>query len=102
MYTPRLAFGPELEGDRARFDGDLGAVVDPSTWEVPALFELIRRSGNVADGEMWRAFNMGAGLIFAVDAADAESVVAELDGAWRIGEVVPHSGDEPIVTGLED
>ena len=69
---------------------------------MPALFDLIQRTGNVAAGEMWRAFNMGAGLIFAVDAADAESVVAELDGAWRIGEVVPRSGDEAVVQGLKD
>ena len=77
-------------------------MVDPSSWEVPALFELIQRTGNVADGEMWRAFNMGAGLIIAVAAAEAESVVAELDGAWRIGEVVPRSADEPAVRGLEN
>ena len=50
---------------------------------------------------MWRTFNMGAGLIFAVNAADAESVMAELDGAWRIGDVVPRSADEPAVQGLD-
>ncbi len=95
--------GGGIPGNLSRiFEGDLGATVDPSTWEVPALFDLIQRTGNVAAGEMWRAFNMGAGLIFAVDAADAESVVAELDGAWRIGEVVPRSGDEAVVQGLKD
>lgn len=94
--------GGGIPGNLSRiFEDGLGAVVDRSTWEVPALFELIRRTGNVADGEMWRAFNMGAGLIIAVDGADAERTVAELDGAWRIGEVVPRGAGEPAVGGLE-
>ncbi|MEE8421655.1 MAG: phosphoribosylformylglycinamidine cyclo-ligase [Dehalococcoidia bacterium] len=94
--------GGGIPGNLSRiFPDELGAVVDPSTWEVPALFELIRRTGGVEDGEMWRTFNMGAGLIVAVDAADAESMIAELPGAWRIGEVAARGADEPAVVGLE-
>ena len=95
--------GGGIPGNLSRiFEDDLGAVVDPASWEVPALFELIRRSGNVAAGEMWRAFNMGAGLIVAVDAADAGGMIAGLPGAWRIGEVVPRGADDAAVRGLDE
>jgi phosphoribosylformylglycinamidine cyclo-ligase len=95
--------GGGLPGNLSRiFEDDLAATVDPSTWDVPPLFELIQRTGNVALGEMWRTFNMGAGLVVAVDAADAESVISSLPGAWQIGEVIPRSGDELLVQGLED
>jgi phosphoribosylformylglycinamidine cyclo-ligase len=45
---------------------------------------------------MFRAFNMGIGMVAVVRASDAEAVVAELTGAgetaWVAGEIVPGEG----------
>ncbi|MSQ41688.1 MAG: phosphoribosylformylglycinamidine cyclo-ligase [Dehalococcoidia bacterium] len=79
----------------------LGARLDRGSWTAPPLFELIRRTGNVPEREMWRTFNMGVGAIVAVAAADAGAVLAALPGAWRIGEAVARAADEPAVRGLE-
>jgi phosphoribosylformylglycinamidine cyclo-ligase len=69
-----------------------GAVVSHAAWTVPPLFELIQQLGSVATPEMFRAFNMGIGLIL-VCAASQRARVQELlvlageSGAVLLGEV---------------
>jgi phosphoribosylaminoimidazole synthetase len=65
------------------------AEIDPSLWEIPPLFNLISRLGNVNRDEMFRTFNMGVGMIL-VCAADqieqARSIVPELLPVGHIRE----------------
>src|SRR4029079_12303795 len=42
------------------------ARVHRSAWTVPPLFAFLQKAGDVRDDEMFRAFNMGIGLIIAV------------------------------------
>jgi hypothetical protein len=65
----------------------LAARLDRSAWEVPAIFRLIQREGNVAEEEMWRTYNMGLGIVFAVDPSDVAAVRAALPEALVVGEV---------------
>ncbi|NMC27245.1 MAG: phosphoribosylformylglycinamidine cyclo-ligase [Syntrophomonadaceae bacterium] len=44
----------------------LSAEIDRSAWEVPAIFNLIARLGDVPEPEMFRTFNMGIGYIMAI------------------------------------
>jgi phosphoribosylformylglycinamidine cyclo-ligase len=69
----------------------LGARLDRKTWEVPPIFELIRKRGRIADDEMNGTFNMGLGMILVVDPADVPP------GAEVVGEVVRHSGPDRVV-----
>ncbi len=64
------------------------AVIDRSTWEVPAIFTEIRRLGRVADDEMARVFNLGLGMIMTVAADCAGEVLAALDLAGADARVV--------------
>jgi phosphoribosylformylglycinamidine cyclo-ligase len=74
----------------------LDAVVDRSTWQVPNLFGVLAHGGRVAEDEMFRAFNMGVGMIVlcppdvapAVEAAAAQAGVP----AWTCGRVVRGTG----------
>jgi phosphoribosylformylglycinamidine cyclo-ligase len=72
------------------------AVVETSSWAVPNLFEQLGRAGNVAREEMFRAFNMGVGMIVIADAPAAEAVVASCAArglhAWRLGRTEAGSG----------
>jgi phosphoribosylformylglycinamidine cyclo-ligase len=78
-----------------------GAVVDVTAWEVPTLFQWLRRSGDVPMEDMLRTFNMGVGLIAITSRGQSESLVHELvahggRGTKVIGEIVP--SESPAVT----
>ncbi len=70
---------------------DLRVVIDRRSWEVPPLFQMIQRLGNIADSEMFRVFNMGIGyvLIVARDRVGEALNILQATGeqAWLIGEV---------------
>lgn len=69
----------------------LGACIERSSWEAPAVFRTLQAAGKVDAEEMDRVFNMGIGMIAAVRQGDAsrvlEAVGAAGVGAWRIGRV---------------
>jgi len=66
--------------------------IDRTTWKPPALFEWLQRGGGVSDDEMFRAFNMGVGLVMACAPEHETQVLSMLaasgEAAWRVGEVV--------------
>ncbi|MGH8903524.1 MAG: phosphoribosylformylglycinamidine cyclo-ligase [Egibacteraceae bacterium] len=72
----------------------LGAAVDRASWEVPPVFRLLQRWGDVDDAECWRVFNQGVGMVAVV--ADGDGAVEALRGrgvdAWVCGEVVEGDG----------
>ncbi|UCE01458.1 MAG: phosphoribosylformylglycinamidine cyclo-ligase [Candidatus Latescibacterota bacterium] len=68
------------------------AEVDPTLWEIPPLFRLIERLGNVATEEMRRVFNLGIGMVVLVDPANVEPLLARCPEARRIGRVVAGTG----------
>jgi len=74
----------------------LDAVVDTSTWEIPNLFRQLAQAGGVDRDEMFRAFNMGVGMLVIgpVDAAGDVIAAAAARGvrAWRAGAVQRGSG----------
>ncbi len=74
----------------------LGATLRRSAWQVPAVFDTLRRGGDVALEEMDRVFNMGLGMIAVVDRADVSLVIdsAAEHGteAWIVGSVEPGRG----------
>jgi phosphoribosylformylglycinamidine cyclo-ligase len=63
------------------------AVIERRRLRIPHLFRLIADRGRVAEGEMFRVFNMGVGMILVVAAKDARAVATRLRGRI-IGEVV--------------
>jgi phosphoribosylformylglycinamidine cyclo-ligase len=65
--------------------------VDRSSWDVPPLFAWLQRAGGIADEEMFRAFNMGVGMVLVCAASDANALLGSLhdagEPAWRLGDV---------------
>ena len=69
----------------------LGARVTPS-WDVPEIFTLIERRGNVSRSEMYSVFNMGVGFAFIVSPEDVAAARTLVPGAFEIGQVVQGEG----------
>jgi phosphoribosylformylglycinamidine cyclo-ligase len=73
-----------------------GAEIAEGTWEIPAIFEVLKEYGKLDRKEMYNVFNMGIGLVLIVAAADADAVLNDLEQigekAFKIGQVVPQEG----------
>lgn len=67
----------------------VGAYLRRGSWPEPPIFGLIQRLGGVDDAEMFRAFNMGLGMMVVVPAAQIDRALATLgDGIDHVGEIV--------------
>jgi phosphoribosylformylglycinamidine cyclo-ligase len=76
----------------------LGARINRAAWSIPPIFGLIQRAGRIEDEEMYRVFNMGLGMAFAISPADAEQLQSLVPEAMLVGEVLAVSDAEPRVT----
>lgn len=65
------------------------AVVEKDSYEVPAIFKLMAKKGNVSEQMMYNTYNMGLGMIVAVDPADVDKTM----------EAMRSAGDTPYVVG---
>lgn len=74
----------------------LDADVDTSTWSLPSEFRVLAEAGQVASLEMFRAFNMGVGMVVITSAANVSHVTARAAAcgiaAWELGTVIPGTG----------
>jgi phosphoribosylformylglycinamidine cyclo-ligase len=74
----------------------LGAVLRRGSWEVPPLFRLLQKGGNVSEDEMHRTFNMGVGMILVVSPEALHEVEHSLERrgetSFVIGRVAPGEG----------
>lgn len=70
----------------------INAHVDTGSYEVPAIFRLLQEKGGIEEQMMYNTYNMGIGMLLAVDAADAERTVAAVEAAgeraWIAGTCV--------------
>ncbi len=70
----------------------LAAAIDISSWQVPPLFETLRKIGNIPDADWRRTFNLGVGMIFIVPAKKADAAFRSLkrqgEKPWVLGEIV--------------
>ena len=74
----------------------LAARIDRAAWPAPPIFDLIQREGGIDEAEMFRTFNMGLGLVLAVDPADVDTVRSAVPDALVVGEVVRQEGAERV------
>lgn len=57
----------------------INAVVKKDSYEVPAIFKLMQKTGNIEEKMMYNTYNMGLGMVLAVDPADVEKTVAAIE-----------------------
>lgn len=66
---------------------------------TPALFDLMQKTGNISEHDMFNTFNMGVGMVLTVPAAEADKTLEILHqngepGAYRLGVIVEGEGVE--------
>ncbi len=64
------------------------AVIKKDSYEVPAIFRMMAREGQVEEKIMYNTYNMGIGMVLGVDAADAEKAVAAIEAAGETAYVI--------------
>ncbi|MBP3339722.1 MAG: phosphoribosylformylglycinamidine cyclo-ligase [Lachnospiraceae bacterium] len=64
------------------------AVVNKDSYEVSAIFKMLMKDGDIAEEMMYNTFNMGIGMMLAVDAADVEKTMEALKAAGEEAYVV--------------
>ena len=57
------------------------AVVKKDSYKVPALFDLLAKEGDIAEEMMYNTFNMGIGMVLAIDETDVEKTMEALKAA---------------------
>ncbi|MEW9676331.1 phosphoribosylformylglycinamidine cyclo-ligase [Lentibacillus sp. L22] len=75
---------------------DLGATIDPKTWEQPAIFSFLQELGELDDRDMYGIFNMGIGMAMVVSEDEAATAIKMLreqgECASWIGRVTDQKG----------
>lgn len=67
----------------------LGVQINTKAWEVPVLFNLLQKLGDVSQTEMYRTFNMGIGFIMIVHPEDEK----------MIQDMLVQHGEDPVIIG---
>ncbi len=64
------------------------AVVKKDSYKVPAIFEMLSKDGDIAEEMMYNTFNMGIGMVLALDPADVDKAVKAIEEAGETAYVI--------------
>ena len=67
---------------------NIRAVVKKDSYEVPAIFRLLQKKGGIAEEMMYNTYNMGLGMVLAVDPADADKTLEAIRAADDMAYIV--------------
>ena len=78
---------------------DLAASFQLGSWDIPAIFPLIQRTGGLSQDEMYSVFNMGLGMVAVCPEKDVEPFMQLVPDASVVGRVVKREGDAQVSLG---
>ncbi len=75
------------------------AKVEKNSYEVPAIFKLLQKKGDIAEEMMYNTYNMGLGMVLAVGPADADKTLEALRSAGEQAYIVGRceAGEKGVV-----
>lgn len=78
---------------------DTVAVIEENSYPIPPIFTLMAKKGNVDEQMMYNTYNMGLGLVIAVDPAQADAAIAAIEAAgekaYRVGSI--EAGEKGVI-----
>ena len=75
----------------------VAAHLHKGSWDIPPIFKLIQKHGNINEAEMYRVFNMGIGMTIICSPQQVSKLTAALPQVKIIGEVVKADGKERVI-----
>ena len=76
-----------------------GHVIEKNSYPIPPIFTLMAKKGNVDEQMMYNTYNMGLGLVIAVDPAQADAAIAAIEAAgekaYRVGSI--EAGEKGVI-----
>jgi len=77
-------------------------VILKNSWDIPPIFSIIKKTGNIDDMEMFRVFNMGIGMMIVTPEKASEEVIERLgkfgEPAYVIGFIEKRDKEQPSVS----
>jgi phosphoribosylformylglycinamidine cyclo-ligase len=74
----------------------LDARIVRGRWPIPRVFESLAKAGGIGEEEMYRAWNMGVGMVVITDPSSVDVIADSARRAgvdsWPLGEIVPGEG----------
>ncbi|MBR6329346.1 MAG: phosphoribosylformylglycinamidine cyclo-ligase, partial [Lachnospiraceae bacterium] len=64
------------------------AKVRRDSYKIPPIFEMLQRDGKIAEEMMYNTYNMGIGMVLALDSADADRAVAAIESAGEKAYII--------------
>ena len=77
-----------------------GIEVKEGTWEILPIFRLLEKYGNIKHREMFNIFNMGIGMVLALDESEAQKAIEILEKHGEKASVIGRITDTPGVVIL--
>ena len=74
----------------------LAANFQEGAWNVPPIFRLIQKEGDISEAEMFRVFNMGLGMVAVCGEDGVDSMRRAVPDAVVVGKVVERTGDDQV------
>lgn len=79
----------------------IDAVIYKNSWHVPKIFRTIQEKGKISNGEMFKTFNMGVGMVVVVNKKDAKDTIRYFSKhrlkSWDIGRIEKGNGEVKII-----
>lgn len=79
------------------FPQRLTAKIEKGSWQIPRIFFLIQKEGDIEEQEMYRVFNMGIGMAIVCSPADVSKFAAALPEVTVIGEIIKAEGEQRVI-----
>lgn len=78
---------------------DTVAVIEKNSYPIPPIFTLMAKKGNVDEQMMYNTYNMGLGLVIAVDPTQADAAISAIEAAgekaYRVGSI--EAGEKGVI-----
>lgn len=77
------------------------ALINLDSWQIPPVFRFLEEKGKISRTEMFNVFNMGVGMVLAVDRDNAQQTIECLaqagQKAWELGEITTAETDSRVI-----